>query len=288
MIARLGYKRVVLSLHHDATDREVVQAAAELALLFGLDLHGIFVEDEEVLGLADLPFAREIRLPTHEWAPLSAEQVAREFEHTAEEIRRLLADVAGALGVSIVFERLRGNPITEPTAHIQPSDIFVVVEPVKARALMADRFLRLCEAAFRSRGGVMFLPPRADRRKGPIIVAARNWSDPTLELAARVAAAADEGLLALLPEAPPDANQDALKDRLIREGAAEDRIEIRTIGAVTQETIISTLGTGPARLLIVSRSILGEDGVVASQLAARSGVPVLVAEPEENTERIAS
>ena len=39
-------RRVILHLHHGAAERALIRAAAELAQMLGVALHGVFLEDE--------------------------------------------------------------------------------------------------------------------------------------------------------------------------------------------------------------------------------------------------
>ena len=66
--AQSAYRKVIVGLCHGAADAATMRTAAEFAQLLGLDLHCLFIEDEALLALAELPFAREIRLPTHTWS----------------------------------------------------------------------------------------------------------------------------------------------------------------------------------------------------------------------------
>ena len=50
-----------------SVDRDTLRAAAEFARLLQLEMLGVFIEDRALLGLGALPFARELRLPGHDW-----------------------------------------------------------------------------------------------------------------------------------------------------------------------------------------------------------------------------
>ena len=104
--------RLILDLYWVSTDERTITAAAEFARLLGLDLLGIYVEDEAVHGLAELPFAREFRLPAHEWGVIEGERIAAEFRYAAMSAQRMLLRTAEALGVTSAFEVLRGDPTT--------------------------------------------------------------------------------------------------------------------------------------------------------------------------------
>ena len=90
-------RRVILHLHHGATERAIIRAAAELAQMLGVALHGVFLEDEALPELAELPFIREFRLGTGAWQKLDRQQLAEEQRAAAAEARRLLDEAAAAL-----------------------------------------------------------------------------------------------------------------------------------------------------------------------------------------------
>src|SRR5579863_5179876 len=100
--------RLILDLYWSPADPAAMSAAAEFARLMGLDLLGVYVEDEAVHALAALPFAREFRLPAHEWGAIEAGRIADDFRTAALGAQRALMRAAGALGVSHAFEVLRG------------------------------------------------------------------------------------------------------------------------------------------------------------------------------------
>ena len=54
--------RVVVPLDAAAESRHAIETAARLAARAGAPLHGVFVEDEDLLRLASLPFARQFTL----------------------------------------------------------------------------------------------------------------------------------------------------------------------------------------------------------------------------------
>src|SRR5262249_4454738 len=89
--------RLILDLYWASADERTITAAAEFARLMGLDLLGIYVEDEAVHALAALPFAREFRLPAHEWGAIESGRIADEFRHAAAGAERLLMRAAGEL-----------------------------------------------------------------------------------------------------------------------------------------------------------------------------------------------
>ena len=101
-------KRVVVPLDAASEQRAVIDSAARLARRWRARLHGIFVEDEELLGFAGLPFARQVILGGIV-ERLTAAHIERQLRAFAEAARRELAGAALRHGVEWSFEVVRGG-----------------------------------------------------------------------------------------------------------------------------------------------------------------------------------
>ena len=107
-----GVERIVVSLDAASENATAIDTAASLAAHWEAHLHGVFVEDEDLLNLAGLPFARQITL--HSGAePLTAEEVERHLRAAAETARQALGAAAARHGVRSSFEVIRGSPMGE-------------------------------------------------------------------------------------------------------------------------------------------------------------------------------
>ncbi|HEX9050121.1 MAG TPA: hypothetical protein VF841_06255, partial [Anaeromyxobacter sp.] len=58
-----AFRRIVVGLDASAASLDALAAAAALAGRLRADLAGVFVEDEDLIRLAGLPFAGVVRLP---------------------------------------------------------------------------------------------------------------------------------------------------------------------------------------------------------------------------------
>jgi hypothetical protein len=96
-------KRVVVSLDAASETGTAIDTAARLAARWRVPLHGVFIEDEELIGLAGLPFARQVTLGTG-LEPLTRDHVEDHFHAFAERVRRELAAAADRHGVKWSFE----------------------------------------------------------------------------------------------------------------------------------------------------------------------------------------
>jgi nucleotide-binding universal stress UspA family protein len=100
-------ERVVAPLDAASENLAAIDTAARLAARAKAPLHGIFVEDEDLLRLASLPFARQITLGAGA-EPFTAEQVELHLQAAAERARRDVSAAAKRHAVDYSFEIVRG------------------------------------------------------------------------------------------------------------------------------------------------------------------------------------
>ena len=100
-------KRVVVSLDAVSETDPAIDTAARLAARWRVRLHGVFIEDEELIGFAGLPFARQVTLATG-LEPLTKGHIEDHFRAFAERLQRELAAAAARHGVEWSFEVVRG------------------------------------------------------------------------------------------------------------------------------------------------------------------------------------
>ena len=101
-------ERVVVPLDAASESRVAIETAARLAAHAGAPLVGIFVEDEDLLLLANLPFARQFTLGAAA-EPLTTEHVELHLRVAADRARRELLAAATRHGVAASFEIVRGS-----------------------------------------------------------------------------------------------------------------------------------------------------------------------------------
>ncbi|MBR0673820.1 hypothetical protein [Neoroseomonas soli] len=269
-------RRLLLDLGHAAAEQEGIEAAAQIARLLELDLLGVFVEDEALLALAALPFARELRLPTHAWTAMEASRLTTDFGQTAARLRRMLEENCARLGIPSGFEVVRGDPAACLSGRCGEADMLALVAPSSAAGRSVGAFPRAWHAALHSEAPVLLLPPRARRQRGPVASVAGEGGTAQLDLALRLAAAAGEGLLLLRPPGPGVSVEEAV-ERARAVGLGEVRVATRPLRALTARGIEEGLGSVEERLVVLAREAaitFDHDG--APRLAAQRRVPVLV------------
>jgi hypothetical protein len=100
-------KQVVVSLDAVSEADPAIDTGARLAARWRVPLHGVFIEDEELIGLAGLPFARQVTLATG-LEPLTKDHIEDHFRAFAERLQRELAAAAARHGVEWSSEVVRG------------------------------------------------------------------------------------------------------------------------------------------------------------------------------------
>lgn len=119
-------RRILVALDASVHSLAALEAASELADTLKAELIGIFVEDVNLLHLAGLPFAREIRaLPLMEH-PLDSSRMERELRLQAERVRQILADVAARRRLRWSFRVVRGQVAAELLSAAQEGDLLAL------------------------------------------------------------------------------------------------------------------------------------------------------------------
>jgi hypothetical protein len=266
--------RVVLGLWHATVSATSMQAAAELAQLLSLGLYGLYVEDESLLAMAALPFAREIRLTTHTWTPLSADALEAEMREAALQAQQLLNSAAKTTGIACVFEVVRGDPFSSMAAACRSGDILVIAEQTSP-GLPGPRGAWPLPDAVEPGCSILLLPARPRRAHGSIAVLLADALDPALETACGVAAATGEDLAILLPEGTaPEAARDAAA-RARAAGLLHQRITARNVHGGNTKDWLDAMGELHERLVVLGRT--APLAAIAPRIAAARGVPVLLA-----------
>ncbi len=118
--------RVLVGLDASPASLGALAAAAELAARLGAELAGLFVEDEELLRLAALPFAQVVRATSgarERLDPVSAEAALRAF---AARARDALERTASVRRVEYTFRVARGSVVREVLAAADGADLLVL------------------------------------------------------------------------------------------------------------------------------------------------------------------
>lgn len=103
--------RVIVAIGPAAPDSPALIAAAQLARAAGAELAALFVEDINLLRLAELPFALEIGAASATMRRVVASEVEHALKRQAGELRRALAEAVHGAQLDWTFGTVRGRPV---------------------------------------------------------------------------------------------------------------------------------------------------------------------------------
>jgi len=191
--------RVVLRMRGAAPTPAMLETAARVARTFRGEVRGVFVKDEDLLALADMPFAREISLTGVRTRALSAAMIRREMEAASTATRLALERLARLRGVATRFEVIAETAASAPHAASEDTGILAVGEPL---ALVAPAALASLLSALPATAGVVVAGPSARRTSGPVLAAIDRNTDVALlvDTAEQIAREAGERIILLLSD----------------------------------------------------------------------------------------
>lgn len=116
-------RNIMVALDASASGRQALQTAARLAALMGAELEGVFVEDINLLRLAELPFLREVRPWSLAEESISSQRMQRELQTLARLARQMLEQTAMEMGIEYSFRVWRGHAAATTLAETFSADI---------------------------------------------------------------------------------------------------------------------------------------------------------------------
>ncbi|MBI1262649.1 MAG: hypothetical protein GC184_13095 [Rhizobiales bacterium] len=244
-------RRMVVGLDTSFLARETLALAARLAASINARLNGVFVEDENLINLASLPFAREFSLMGNV-RELNPTRMQRALQAQAESTKRVLARLAAEAEIDWSFDIKRGHPLHMLAETARAADTLVL----RSQGVRLRDIGRTVRAATRDTHADVLLVSRG---------ASLKTRHPET-LVARPVAAIDEGTSA--GESCYALGQ-ALAGQI---GAPFMRLASKGLSPADIATLARQADVG---LLVVNADWLGDDDD-AAQLSTAAGCPVLL------------
>lgn len=131
--------QVLLALDAASHNPETLESAVELATRLQAGLLGLFVEDDELLRMAGLPFSREVTLGTASERSLSSEVMRRTLRAQAAQTQAALARIAARAQVAWQFRILQGKRVQCALEQAGPSDVLILGRSRRGEWLSPNR-----------------------------------------------------------------------------------------------------------------------------------------------------
>lgn len=274
MVSSGNVRRILVALDPSPHGRAALAEAIALAERQGAEVVGLFVEDEELLRVAGLPFAREFGVFDLHGRPLDLGAMERRLRAQAATMRQVIEREATRSRLSWSFRVARGSVAAEVVAAGEQADVIFV-----GRAREPSRGTRLGSTAraviARSRRTVFCVYYR--HAAGRAVVAAYDGSDSAgraLLTAADVAGPGPDGVVVLVAAG---ANEEALSRKALEIlGEIGKFARVVCIDSPTFEALMETASRLDARAVVIGEHGCGITPELAESLADELDRPVVI------------
>lgn len=122
----MNIKRILIAIDASPHSLTALEASADLAEKLRVELHGLYIEDENLLRLAQLPFAREFRFSRTGSHKIDAEQMAEQVRLQSTLAERHFNELATKRKLKHSFHIGRGSIATELQNEAEETDLLVL------------------------------------------------------------------------------------------------------------------------------------------------------------------
>ena len=271
-------ERILVALDASAHSRAALEAAVRLAARIDAELAGLFVEDEVLIRMADLPFTRAVRRFPAVAEPSSGLDMERQLEAQARRAERLLRRLAGEAGIAWSFRVVRGDVKAKLLAASQEADL-ITLGRLGQSAHFLPRLGSIARAVLLEASCPVLMLHHGVRLHPSIVVLydATEAADHALHLAAQIAQRAELQALTILFEARDARAEPATRER-IAQGLRPYSVTatLRPSHRFSFIQMASLFPKGRDGLLIVPRSLLGDHQGRLERLLTMMHCPVLL------------
>ena len=267
-------QRVIVTLEAASENGTAIDTAVRLAAQAKAELHGVFIEDQELLHLAGLPFARQVTVATGT-EPLTSETLELQLRAEAERARNDLFAAAKEHRVKCTFEVLRGASETA-VAYASESDLIVTggqSRPVAGHFRLERRWWSSIEAV----SGPLLLARTAWTAAGPVVILLRDRdlaSARLVETAAQIASARGDVLMVICPRVIAEAPGFGT---WVSDSVAQHRIRVQIELAPAEPAALhERLGQLDCRLLALEAGLAERSGETLRELIGRVACDMLI------------
>ena len=137
-----SFDRITIAFCAPGAEEYSVDAATTLAMGFGAEVSGVFIEDIEMLRAAKLPIALELCRVTNLIRPVNSSEIEHALKHSASEAQRVVSETAERIGIKWTFDTVRKHIARTILELAQGTDVTVYTidtpEARRARSIAAS------------------------------------------------------------------------------------------------------------------------------------------------------
>jgi hypothetical protein len=255
-------RRVLVGLGSAGADVEILDMASELAAALEAELAGLFVEEELLYQISELPMSSTVGAHGQIMQRLDRTSIGQVIAGRAQACRRALSLRAERSHVPWSFDIEQGDAVSIIGTRVKGDDILLVTGTVASTTPRAK--MELARQMKAAPGANLIVPDRLRRRSGPIAVL-DSQDNGNLDLALKVAESLAERLIVV-----------ALGERgKVAPVLSSGKISRVTIWHPAQ--IATALSRLQPRLVVASHfGTIFMDTIQAGELLLAAGAPILL------------
>lgn len=243
-------RRILVALDASSNSRAALATAIGVAEALKTEIHGLFIEDINLLRLADLPFAREVLFAEAQLRSLQRDELQRRLRARAAILRREIADLANEHKITSTFQVIRGPVDRELLSAALDSDLLVLGR--LGHSISRRMQLGSTARAIVSRASSAVLLVKSGVETGPIIALydASAAGNRVLELAAELAShTGDLKVLVWAPDESQAFDYRQLAAQVLEKSTA--RIQFQHLSGDNPRLILEWINRQKASLLLM-------------------------------------
>ena len=163
-------RHIAVALDCSAHSMASLRTAAELARLMKADLTGIFVEDINLLRMAELPFSHEIRIYTAQPEKIDLPELERSLRLQAKSAKEALQRIADEFMLEHSFRILRGMVPTEVITAALEADLLVLGRSGRSPSCKKGLGSTAKKALAEGKKPLLFMRPGFSAKEDPVLV----------------------------------------------------------------------------------------------------------------------
>ncbi|MDJ0957645.1 MAG: universal stress protein [Arenicellales bacterium] len=117
------FSRILVAVEPSLQSYDALETAAEFASHLKAHLMALFIEDVNLLKLAELPFAKELDRSSGVMRPLEPRALTRALQADAQKLQKRLAEESERRQISVSMKVVRGQYLTTAIQMAEKSDI---------------------------------------------------------------------------------------------------------------------------------------------------------------------
>jgi nucleotide-binding universal stress UspA family protein len=121
-----GYRRVLVQVDTSTHCRNMLDAAVDIAARLQAELHGLFIEDRDLVSTGGLDFVREFSLSSPSARAFDDKTLDSQLKALASSARRQLEHAGSRHNVSVVFRTVRGDFQQEMENAAVDADLIII------------------------------------------------------------------------------------------------------------------------------------------------------------------